>query len=53
VAAALVAAAQEREETRGCHWREDHPEASQRWLGHLVAGLSDTGALTRAWEPLR
>jgi len=26
VARVLVAAAQRREETRGCHWREDHPD---------------------------
>jgi L-aspartate oxidase len=47
VASALVAAATRREETRGCHWREDYPEASDAWLGHLVAGLD---AMT--WEPL-
>ena len=42
VAAALVAAAQRREETRGAHWREDFPEASPQWQGHLVTTLSGT-----------
>jgi L-aspartate oxidase len=47
VATALVAAATRREETRGCHWREDFPEARDAWLGHLLAGLD-----TLTWEPL-
>ena len=42
VATALVAAATLREETRGAHWREDHPEASTDWEGHLVTTLSGT-----------
>ncbi|WP_263166971.1 L-aspartate oxidase [Streptomyces sp. SCSIO ZS0520] len=37
VARVLVAAALRREETRGCHWREDHPErADETWRRHLV-----------------
>lgn len=52
VASALVAAATTREETRGCHWREDHPSARDEWLGHLLAGLDSTGALTETWEPM-
>ena len=47
VASALVAAASRREETRGAHWREDHPDASDAWLGHLVTTLAGT-----AFEPL-
>lgn len=39
VAGGLVAAATRREETRGCHWREDFPEASDAWLGHLLVTL--------------
>ena len=42
VATALVAAAQLREETRGAHWREDHPDASDAWLGHLVTTVDRT-----------
>jgi len=42
VATALVVAAARREETRGAHWREDHPDASQAWLGHLVTTTAGT-----------
>ncbi|MCU1672246.1 MAG: nadB, partial [Frankiales bacterium] len=42
VASALVAAAQQREETRGAHWREDFPEPDERWRGHLVTTLTGT-----------
>ncbi len=47
VAAALVTAALRREETRGAHWREDHPDADDAWRGHLVTTLTGT-----AFEPL-
>jgi L-aspartate oxidase len=42
VATALVAAATRREETRGAHWREDFPDASDAWRGHLVTTLTGT-----------
>jgi L-aspartate oxidase len=42
VATALVAAAARREETRGTHWREDFPDASDAWRGHLVTTLEGT-----------
>ena len=42
VATALVAAASRREETRGAHWREDFPLASDAWRGHLVTTLAGT-----------
>jgi len=42
VATALVVAAARREETRGAHWREDHPDAEPAWLGHLVTTLAGT-----------
>ena len=48
VAGALVAAAGRRAETRGTHWREDFPEASAAWRGHLVTTLAGT-----AYEPVR
>ncbi|MFF9482936.1 L-aspartate oxidase [Streptomyces sp. NPDC014733] len=36
VARVLVAAAQRREETRGCHWREDHPGRDDAtWRRHF------------------
>ncbi|MFF3862206.1 L-aspartate oxidase [Streptomyces sp. NPDC002209] len=41
VARVLVAAALCREETRGCHWREDHPDRDDAaWRRHLVVRLS-------------
>ncbi|MEU9177650.1 L-aspartate oxidase [Streptomyces sp. NPDC048550] len=41
VARVLVAAALRREETRGCHWREDHPDRDDAaWRRHLVVRLS-------------
>ena len=42
VASALVSAAARREETRGAHWREDFPLASDAWRGHLVTTLAGT-----------
>jgi L-aspartate oxidase len=40
VARVLTAAALEREETRGCHWREDRPERDDaEWRRHLVVRL--------------
>lgn len=41
VAQVLVAAAQQREETRGCHWREDRPDRDDaHWRRHLVVRLT-------------
>ncbi|MGK5551137.1 L-aspartate oxidase [Actinomadura kijaniata] len=52
VAAAIVAAARRRTETRGSHWREDHPERDDAaWRGHLTTRLTDAG-LTTAYTPL-
>ncbi|WP_051840244.1 L-aspartate oxidase [Streptomyces sp. NRRL F-5126] len=46
VARALVEAALRREETRGCHWREDFPDRDDdHWRRHLVLGLDPDGAL--------
>ncbi|MFJ5811783.1 L-aspartate oxidase [Streptomyces sp. NBC_01426] len=43
VARVLVAAGRRREETRGCHWREDHPDRDDaHWRRHLVVRLSAT-----------
>jgi L-aspartate oxidase len=41
VARVLVAAAQLREETRGCHWREDHADRDDAaWRRHIVVRLN-------------
>ncbi|AZM54680.1 L-aspartate oxidase [Streptomyces sp. WAC 01529] len=41
VARVLVAAAQRREETRGCHWREDHADRDDEvWRRHIVVRLN-------------
>ena len=50
VASALVAGARLRAETRGCHWREDYPETSPDWRGHLVTSLGDDGVLETVFE---
>ncbi|MFE3452715.1 L-aspartate oxidase [Nonomuraea sp. NPDC059194] len=44
VASVLVAAAHARLETRGSHWREDHPDRDdENWLGHLDITLTPEG----------
>jgi L-aspartate oxidase len=52
VASALTAAAQERPETRGCHWREDHPDADDAWRVHLDVRLDDAGRLRLTRRPV-
>ncbi|MBX6391520.1 MAG: L-aspartate oxidase, partial [Frankia sp.] len=53
VAAALVAAAAARTETRGSHWREDHAERDDAaWRGHLLIRLDPEGVLDVTYEPL-
>jgi L-aspartate oxidase len=44
VARVLVDAALRRTETRGCHWREDHPERDDaRWRRHLLVTAGGEG----------
>ncbi|MYS81267.1 L-aspartate oxidase [Embleya scabrispora] len=50
VASALTRAALLREETRGCHWREDRPDLDDAaWRGNLVTSLRE-GALHVAYQ---
>ncbi|WP_328521160.1 L-aspartate oxidase [Kribbella sp. NBC_00359] len=43
VARTVVAAAITREDSRGCHWRSDHPRTDERWNRHLVIRLDEDG----------
>jgi L-aspartate oxidase len=53
VAAALVGVATQRQETRGCHWREDFPDPDdRRWRGHLHTTLAGDGTLTHTYEAI-
>jgi L-aspartate oxidase len=52
VATALASAAARREETRGCHWREDFAEPREDWCGHLLTAIGSDGVLREDFEPL-
>jgi len=52
VATAITAAAAARAETRGCHWRGDHPDAVDGWRVHLDVRLDDEGRVTLARRPV-
>jgi L-aspartate oxidase len=47
VATALTSAAQLREETRGCHWREDFPDRDDaHWRVHVITRAGTDGLTT-------
>ncbi|MCW2540283.1 MAG: L-aspartate oxidase [Frankiales bacterium] len=53
VATALVAAASRRHETRGSHWREDHPDRDDAdWRGHLDLRLGPDGMISSDYRPI-
>ena len=52
VAAALVASATTRRETRGCHWREDYPVAVDEWRGHLLDRIGPDGVPIQEFEEM-
>ena len=41
LATAMVVAATQREESRGCHWREDFPDTRDEWRKRIVVRLVD------------
>ncbi|WP_306318608.1 MULTISPECIES: L-aspartate oxidase [unclassified Streptomyces] len=52
VARVLVAAARRREETRGCHWREDHADRDDAmWRRHIVVRLNPDRTLATYTTP--
>ncbi|MEU8223660.1 L-aspartate oxidase [Kribbella sp. NPDC048915] len=46
VARAVVVAATARQDSRGCHWRSDHPHTDERWGEHIVVHLDREGRPT-------
>ena len=53
-AATLVAAAQARDESRGAHYREDHPlRDDANWLKHSLAYRLDDGSIKLETKPVK
>jgi L-aspartate oxidase len=52
VASVLAELAARREETRGCHWREDFPDTARPWRGHQVLRLDADGRPEIRFDPV-
>ena len=53
IATVLVHHAMLRTETRGSHWREDHPDRDdERWRTRLITRIDEDGCLTTHAEPV-
>jgi L-aspartate oxidase len=46
VARSVIVAATARQESRGCHWRSDHPHTDDRWNAHVAISLDEDGLPT-------
>jgi L-aspartate oxidase len=51
VAAAVVASARLREESRGAHWRDDFEDRRESWRGHLLVAHDDQQGLRHHFVP--
>ena len=51
VAAAVVASARLREESRGAHWRDDFEGRREAWRGHLLVEHDDQQGLRHHFVP--
>ncbi|MGY4765833.1 L-aspartate oxidase [Kribbella sp. CWNU-51] len=45
-ARSVIVAATARQDSRGCHWRSDHPHSDGRWDEHIVVRLDKDGCPT-------
>src|SRR5690606_12562193 len=53
VATVITRHARLREETRGGHWRRDHPTRDDdHWRGHLVSTVDADGTLRTRYQPV-
>jgi L-aspartate oxidase len=51
----LIRAARHRTESRGCHWRDDHPETAASWSRHVAIRLDASGlpSIDESWQVRR